>query len=294
MNIISLIPRCIRKRLVNPKDFKWRRILKKRINQYYKNSKDKEIGEALQFINDNKLTAFPYSFIDKYETRDMPVFKDKESGLFYVLENEKKLYFRRSLNSKSKVRYYYNATSKEQDPKSPHRYLSNEHNVQENDCIIDCGVAEGNFALEVIDQVRKIYLVECDPAWIEALQYTFAPYKSKVVIIPKIVSNQNTDREITLEKIIEMENGNVNFIKMDIEGSEVSILTNSKAFLKKMHNCKLSVCTYHSQNDEHDIRSIFEGESATIQATPGYILNYFDKTLKEPYFRRGVLYIDLK
>ena len=52
---------------------------------------------------------------------------------------------------------------------SPHCYkIQTEEFIGKT--VFDCGVAEGNFALDIIDFVEKIYLVECDKGWLKALK----------------------------------------------------------------------------------------------------------------------------
>ena len=104
----------------------------------------------------------------------------------YVIQDGKKLYFKKRW-SKQRIRRAYSDLSREQDPDSPHRYLSDSFYPEINDEIADIGAAEGNFSLSVIEKVRKIYLIENDPEWTEALNATFAPWKEKVDIIRKIL-----------------------------------------------------------------------------------------------------------
>lgn len=53
---------------------------------------------------------------------------------------------------------------------------------------MDAGVCEGNFALRFIDRARKIYLIEADASWMEALERTFALYREKIVFCNKFLS----------------------------------------------------------------------------------------------------------
>ena len=47
---------------------------------------------------------------------------------------------------------------------------------------MDAGCAEGYTSLEVVEEVDHLYLFECDEAWIEALEATFALWREKVTI----------------------------------------------------------------------------------------------------------------
>ena len=86
----------------------------------------------------------------------------------------------------------------EQDLRSPHHYLDSIEEVK-GKTFVDVGSAEGFTSLEVIEKASHIYLFEQDTLWIEALNATFEPWKDKVSIIPKYVSNNNSEQEITLD-----------------------------------------------------------------------------------------------
>jgi 16S rRNA A1518/A1519 N6-dimethyltransferase RsmA/KsgA/DIM1 with predicted DNA glycosylase/AP lyase activity len=65
---------------------------------------------------------------------------------------------------------------------SPHCYTAF-LNINESDIVVDIGTTEGNFYLDIINKVSRIYMFEWDKKWNKALQETFKPYKDKVVII---------------------------------------------------------------------------------------------------------------
>ena len=67
-------------------------------------------------------------------------------------------------------------------------------NLNDSDVLADFGAAEGNFTLAVIDRIKKAYLFEYDPEWIEALRLTFKPWQDKVEIVPKFVSDKNDNK----------------------------------------------------------------------------------------------------
>lgn len=59
----------------------------------------------------------------------------------------------------------------EQDKNSPHLYESGDYYVREGDVIVDAGACEGNFTLHNIDKVSKVYVIECNEEWLEALKW---------------------------------------------------------------------------------------------------------------------------
>lgn len=181
---------------------------------------EKEINQALDYIKNNGIHVFPYPFIDKYNAGNIILEKDVANGLYYIIRNNKKLYFRSNITYKT-ARNIYNCLLVEQDPDSPHRYLTENFDITENDILVDIGCAEAFLALDVIDKVKKIYLFEYEDAWIEALQHTFAPWKDKVEIIKKYVSDHTDNNCITIDDFFHNREEKPTFIKIDVEGAEI-------------------------------------------------------------------------
>jgi len=287
--IYRLLPEPIRRRLYDPRQFFLRLRLKKRILDYYRDTLDPEILAALAFIRKYKLTTFNYEFIFDYEDRPVEVLRDEECGLLYVVEDGKRLYFKRAVTDPEQAADIYNAMCKEQDPRSPHCYTRPGHGV-ESGTVLDLGAAEGLFSLRIVERAEAVYLFECDPGWIEALQQTFKPYAGKVHIVPKYVSDQDNDREVSLDVFSKTVSGKISFVKMDIEGAEVRTLRGARRMMQAHPECKWSVCVYHHPDDERQVREELKGFH--METSPGYMLFYFDKALAPPFFRRGVLYAD--
>lgn len=171
--------------------------------EYYKKNaneveNDGELIAAIKYLEKNPINIFCDEFVEKYKVDDIQVFLDDEKKLRYVIYENKKIYFKRSMNE-NEILNYYNELRKEQDEKSPHRYLTKQFDIKKDSVIIDVGVAEGNFTISVIDKIRKAYLFEVDEEWIEALNATFEPYKDKVEIIPTYISNHNSGINRTLD-----------------------------------------------------------------------------------------------
>ena len=184
-----LVPKPIRTKLLLTR-------LKKEIPTYHLASRDyeqdEERKEVVEFVQHEGVQIFPYQFTRKYNKETIEVFQDETCGLKYVLMEEKKLYFKRKW-SVARIKKSFHDLTLEQDEMSPHRYLSNDFNLDEKDVLADFGAAEGNFTLSVIERIKRAYLFECDPEWIEALEMTFRPWKDKVEIVPKFVSDEAKD-----------------------------------------------------------------------------------------------------
>jgi hypothetical protein len=148
---------------------------------------------------------------------------------------------------------------------------------------------EGIWALDNVELAGKIYLFEQDRNWIEALQKTFEPWKEKVVIKDKFVSNTNSKNKVTLDNFFG--NGKtVNFIKADIEGSEIALLERSKKLFSTNDNLKLLLCTYHRRDDAQKLKEMLENMGFITEYSARYMLFFnSDEELKEPYVRHGLI-----
>ena len=243
-----------------------------------------EYSNEYNYLKNNKISVFPYKFVKNYDWKNIKIQRD-ENGRYFYLFNNKKMYFKKSMTEKN-IKKYVNSILMEQDEKSPHNYhldiIKNDKRIK---VIADIGAAEGFLSLELIDNVDKIYLFECDDEWIEALNKTFKNFKDKVEIVKKYVSNINNEDNITLDTFFE--NKKIDFIKADIEGAELSMLIGGVQTFKKIQ--RAVICTYHRQDDAESIKSFLIKGKFKVGFSDGYMLFIYDKTLSEPYLRRGVI-----
>jgi len=268
--------------------------LKRQMNIYFMlfPQKRKLFASELDFVMNRSTErqlysfVFPYSFTEDYISSEIEVYNDKALGLFYVLHDNKKLYYSRDYKTEASVRENYNYIRIEQDKKSPHCYMTSEFKVCDKDVVFDIGAAEGNFSLEIVEKASALYIFESNNNWIEALQATFEPWKQKVHIINKFVTDIQNDKCISLSSFI----GDipVSFIKMDVEGAEVGILRNVKSVLNESPFIKLAVCTYHNNSDAHQIENIFDECGYRYSYSNGFVL-FIHSRLTPPYFRKGMI-----
>lgn len=261
---------------------------KKQVLEKYKNEKDSEIREFIKYFQKSEeLTVFGYQPKDKHELTE--VYYDENNDMNYIMFEEKRLYLARTYNAFHirEGKKFIQDIWQEQDANSPHLYEENEVKVDYGDVVIDAGVCEGNFALHNIEKVKKIYLIECDSAWIEALKITFEPYKDKVVFCNKFLSDYNSESTITLNSLV---NGSVDFIKMDIEGEEVHALKGADRVFTNSPNIKCAICSYHKHGDEEMIKKMLDDYGLETSTSKGYMLFIHDASvLKNPELRRGVV-----
>jgi hypothetical protein len=234
----------------------------------YRQCDDEEINVVLSHIREHGLGVYNYPFMDEYCQKEAEIFWDAANQLYYVYHFNKKMYFSEEYTCEKDVLNYYRGILAEQDQHSPHRYLDENFNVEAGDVVIDAGVAEGNFALEVIDRVKKIYLIEADPRWIRALELTFKDYMDKVTIISGFLTSYDECRNISLDSAI---GEPVNFIKMDIEGSEYEALLGANNLIRNSDDLRLAICCYHSDFDRVLIEKYMDDNCIEHCTTKGYM-----------------------
>lgn len=201
---------------------------------------------------------------------------DEEAGMYYAIEEDMRIYFPIEIfATKQIVVDYMNSLHTEQDDRSPHRYLTPRMEVPEGAVVMDAGVAEGNFSAGIVKKVKKLYLIECEPCFVRALQWTFKDYMDKVVIVDKFLAGYTDEHNITIDDIMQGEP--LDYLKMDIEGAEVAALHGGERTLSSSPNLKCNICVYHRLRDNEAITEILSHHGMDVQNTPGYMLFHLDK-----------------
>lgn len=252
-----------------------------------------DIETVLNYLKINPLAIFPYPFHLRYSEIDIEVYDDEEKRLRYVYLNDKRLYFKRKW-SKREIKRRFNWLLIEQDIHSPHRYLTDQFQFEDGEVLIDVGAAEGNFALSVVEKASRIIIFETNKEWIEPLQATFEPWKDKVLIINKFVSDFTSSTHTALDDFISQDERRAIFLKIDVEGAEEKLLKGSKKLLSREDPLKVAICTYHKQDDEKHFMTILKKKGFEAHYSNGYMIFYHDKTIKAPYLRRGLIRAEKK
>lgn len=242
----------------------------------YSGSAEPDIIEWVESIESiQAVQSYPRKLIMPYSEFCPDIQYDRACEMIYVMHNGKRMYYPKEYTPEQ-VYSSYRFVCIEQDLKSPHRYLDDTFYVDENSVVIDAGAAEGNFTLDIIDLASKVYVVECDEKWIEALKMTFAPYAEKIVIIPKMLGNKNEGDTITIDQIAGGEK--IDFIKMDVEGAEGDALEGAEKTLLRNNNMKCLIATYHKKNMEQRVKRYLEDRQFEVSNTKGYLF-YKDYTV---------------
>jgi hypothetical protein len=244
--------------------------------------------EILTYIKTNFLSVFPYEFARKYEQKDIEVHFDRSVQLHYVDWNGKKLYWKKDF-SVFDIKRAVKALLIEQDPASPHRYLTSGFSLKENGVIVDVGAAEGIFSLDAVEHAKKIYVIEADPSWEKALEATFSPWKHKVDLIFKFGSDKSDNSSIALNDIYRKE-GRIDFIKIDVEGAETKVLAGASEVVKMANdNLQIVVCTYHKQTDADTLSNLLKSLGCRSSFSDGYMFFIYDNDQVPPYLRKGLI-----
>ncbi len=262
---------------------------KKKILNRYKTETNQEIQTILSYLENESLDVFNYEFKKNYSLDEINPIYDNGVNLFYVMHNGHKLYMASNINTEDKVKRYYNSIRIEQDELSPHQYLTKEFGIVEGDVVVDVGAAEGNFALDVIEKAKKVYIIETNEQWIEALKNTFHNYLDKIVMINKFAADYTAGREA---KIDDMISEPVNFIKLDIEGCELAALNGLHKTIESAEHIKIAACTYHNDNDAEMIKNVLEKTyGMDSHYSRGYM--YYPYSIQQkfilPSLRRGII-----
>ena len=264
-----------------------RRKILKHFSSLPENQVNDEHREVLRYLENNPVRIFPYPFHDNYSAEKTEVFYDAEKKMRFVIQDGKRLYFKKRWSEK-RIKRAYSDLQREQDIGSPHRYLTETFTIGNDDVLADIGAAEGNFSLAVIEKVRKVYLFEYDREWTEALRATFAPWSEKVEIINKYVSDFNDGAHIRLDTFYEKKK-DLTFLKIDVDGAEAIVLNSCGEVFNSGNSLKVALCTYHKNNDETDFTSLLKSYGYKVTPSYGYMIHYYDKKIMAPYLRRGLI-----
>lgn len=229
--------------------------------------------------------------------RDGPVLDvgfDAGCKLPYVVHEGRKLFFPATMSLKNVEKQYRSFTEEEGLlgmgclQKSPHRYVSENFQVQEEDVLLDVGCAEGIFAFHYAPVVNHIYLFEGLKTWKKPLKCSFKSFSGKTTFINRFLGKETNRKTIKLEDALSGETASSYFLKMDIEGAERIVIESFRSFLLS-HKVKVSCCVYHHQDDAEVITAFLRELGYQTAFSEGYMLPNING-VHFPYFRHGVVF----
>jgi len=248
-----------------------------------------EENRCYTFMGKYGLMNLPYPFRLEYERKAVDCQFDKKRGMFFVNHYGKKLFFHKNYTQKRVIKQYRGLIA-EQDLCSSHQYVKDKNQLR-GKTLLDVGAAEAMFSLDVVEIVAKVYLFECEPEWIEALEATFAPWKNKVEIIQKYVSDINDENNITIDRFLEGKDKSNLFIKMDIEGYEQVALQGATNTFNETQDIDFSIATYHKEDDEQEIAKFIRHHHLEYEQPEGYfyMCTKGNKGLRRAIIRKKII-----
>ncbi|MDR2496365.1 MAG: FkbM family methyltransferase [Tannerellaceae bacterium] len=274
-----------------------RYLLTKKVREYLSSSELKlneyDRKGILYFLRFNLIDTFNYPYLHKYRFRRVRVFSDQDRGLSFVITPQgHRLYFKRDM-TKQEIVMSYNSLCSELDNASPHNYNFDNLRVTEDSILADIGSADGLFSLGYVNKIKKLYLFETEPEWIEALEATFHPWKEKVVIVNKYVSDRNEGEHIALDHFFR-NNEKATILKIDVDGAEKALISGGMQLVREGF-ADILLCTYHRTDDLEYFSKLLREEHYDIKVSNGYMLYIWeqrsDYQIEPPYdFRRGLIH----
>lgn len=228
--------------------------------------------DMLEVINEidkrRDIRLINYSFMDEYDSFPCDTGFDDDVEMFYVIHKGRRMYFPRGWDRR-RAEDYYRSLIGEQDERSPHCYKMEGYGVRLGDVILDVGAAEGIFALDHIEEAKKIYLFDAEDDWIEALKRTFENYRDKIEIIKGYVGNKTGDGNVSIDSVLQGQK--VNYIKMDIEGFERDALLGAEKVMTDSSDITCAICAYHCKGDAEWITSFLQKLEFETTHSKGYM-----------------------
>lgn len=287
----NIIPIGVRYKIANRRLGKRYKALVRRMKaDYDKDDYDESVKKEIEYILlSGEYNVIPYEWVEDYQKMEIRIEKDKACNMHYVMHNGKRLYFPAKYTPDF-IEPYYKSLLIEQDKRSPHKYFS-KIDIYTDTIFVDIGAAEGIISLDIIDHVDKVIMLECNREWKEALEKTFENYKQKVEIIPKFAGSRDCENICKIDTLLGDKKylGYEFILKMDVEGSELEVLSGSEYILFN-RLAAAYVCTYHNEEDFALITDYLKKFDYEIQQTDGYMLICSDDG--DYSFRRGLVRIE--
>lgn len=222
----------------------------------WENTKVNAMGFRIEWFKE-----YQEKFID-WENKVLPLLSDEKSKTIFL--NRIEFYKTGKLESLTKI------------PVDDIEYFdSSYYPMSDSEIYIDCGAYTGDTVEAFIDTVknyRKIYAFEPDIKNFKELNKRVEKLKchENIHIFPFAIGendgklrfaseatlgshiSEDGNIEVSVKKLDDIITGEVSFIKMDIEGSELAALKGAKSIIKK-YKPKLAICIYHKCEDLFEI-----------------------------------------
>lgn len=238
------------------------------------------ISELIQIVDARRIHSFEAEIYFNF-LHDVNAYKDyliinweKLLGVYKALADDESRYTLTNV-IKGRVsgnqKYFYNC------------YVGNQYwpeniiKFSESEVMVECGSNDGSTLKDLVDQVngkfRRIYCFEPDKDCIKKMREVINNIPGDIFLIEKGAGAENSSSQFVSEALVgashicsELEgdygvdicriddfiSDNVTYMKMDIEGSELSALQGSMNIIQN-NKPKLAICVYHRNEDILDI-----------------------------------------
>lgn len=163
-----------------------------------------------------------------------------------------------------------------------HQYEVAETRVRPDDIVVDCGSAEGLFALRVAERCKRVYAVEPSPMFVAAMKRSFEGL-GNVEIVECLLGERDgmsrlsdgdfmakeSDSGIetpirTLDSLFPAGGEDPTYLKADVEGAEMRILRGATALLRRS-TPRVAFTTYHDEGHAREIEALLKSIDARYQ-----------------------------
>ena len=158
-----------------------------------------------------------------------------------------------------------------------HHYEVPETRVQPGDVVLDCGAAEGIFALSVLNRAGQVVIFEPSPDFADSLHRTFGNAPNATIVPAALGSSEGRAflagnslyGFVTLDDGIPINittidawaagtNTRVNFIKGDLESHEFEVLKGARTTIQR-DQPKIAFTVYHPGNNWKEMVAFLRG-----------------------------------
>jgi FkbM family methyltransferase len=186
---------------------------------------------------------------------------DEDAGIYrvHLVGLEQPLIWPKSVD----LSWLYVVLAEQGDPSDWHFYEVPETSVRSDDVVVDCGAAEGLFALLVAKRAKRVYAVEPLPLWVQCMRQTFQRTEN-VQILSCALSDQtgrlrlqgralssklNRDGDVevhveTVDNLFFNRGIEVSYLKADLEGHDLKMLRGARHTIAN-YTPRIAVTTYH-------------------------------------------------
>ncbi len=189
------------------------------------------------------------------------------------------------------------------------RYSIPQCRVEEEDIVLDCGAHIGSFTFVSMKKAKIVYAFEPTPSSYKILNKNINLWRAdNIIVIKKAVYCFNGENKlffdynrldgsslrefrkkqldnpkaidvecVTIDNFVKARKiQKIDFIKMDIEGSEMEALKGGKKTIKKFKP-KMIIAAYHFCHDKKMIKKI------VLSMRPDYICKFIDKSVNKSF-----------